>query len=268
MLQRLARFCYRRRWRVLGAWVVLLVVLFALNSTVGGKFLDEFDLPGSESQEAVDLLEEHGFDTRAGATGQIVFQTDNVNDPTVQRDMEALFDEIAEITAPSEVVSPYSPEGDHQISQSGPEAGKIAYAEVNLADRDSDELYDIGTEAREAVAAADVPGTEVELGGDIAFEQPEFSSEAIGFIAALIILLIAFGSLLAAGLPLITAIFGIVTGIALVGLVVNVIGMPSFSNQAVAMITVQPAKRTARPAVSSARIVAHSGVSPSLRPSR
>jgi putative drug exporter of the RND superfamily len=236
MLQRLARFCYRRRWRVLGAWVVLLVVLFALNSTVGGKFLDEFDLPGSESQEAVDLLEEHGFDARAGATGQIVFQTDNVNDPTVQRNMEALFDEIAEITAPSEVVSPYSPEGAHQISQSGPEAGKIAYAEVNLADRDSDELYDIGTEAREAVAAADVPGTEVELGGDIAFEQPEFSSEAIGFVAALIILLIAFGSLLAAGLPLVTAIFGIVTGIALVGLVVNIIGMPSFSNQAVAMI--------------------------------
>jgi RND superfamily putative drug exporter len=232
MLQRLARFCYRRRWRILGAWVVLLIGLFALNSTVGGKFLDEFDLPGSESQEAVDLLEEHGFDTRAGATGQIVFKTDNVNDPTVMRDMEALFDDIAEITAPSQVVSPYSEEGAHQIS----EDDTIAYAEVNLADRDSDELYDIGTESREAVAAADVPGTQVELGGDIAFEQPEFSSEAIGFIAALIILLIAFGSLLAAGLPLITAIFGIVTGIAIVGLVVNVIGMPSFSNQAVAMI--------------------------------
>jgi len=236
MMQRLARFCYRRRWRVLGAWVVLLVGLFALNSSFGGKFLDEFDLPGSESQEAVDLLEEHGFEDRAGATGQIVFKADDVNDPTVQRDMEALFDEVGQITAPSQVVSPYSPEGAHQISQSGPEAGRIAYAEVNLADRDSDELYDIGTEAREAVADADISGVEVELGGDIAFEQPEFSSEAIGFVAALIILLIAFGSLLAAGLPLITAIFGIVTGIAIVGLVVNVIGMPSFSNQAVAMI--------------------------------
>jgi putative drug exporter of the RND superfamily len=232
MLQRLARFCYRRRWRILGAWVVLLIGLFALNSTVGGKFLDEFELPGSESQEAVDLLEEHGFDTRAGATGQVVFKADDVNDTAVRRAMEQLFDEIAEVTAPSEVVSPYSEEGAHQIS---PE-GTIAYAEINLSDRDSDELYDIGTEARELVADADVPGVQVELGGDIAFEQPAFSSEAIGFIAALIILLIAFGSLLAAGLPLITAIFGIVTGIAIVGLVVNVIGMPSFSNQAVAMI--------------------------------
>ncbi|HEX2563512.1 MAG TPA: MMPL family transporter, partial [Acidimicrobiales bacterium] len=193
MFQRLARFCYRRRWRVLGAWVVLLVGLFALNSSFGGKFLDEFDLPGSESQEAVELLEEHGFNDRAGATGQIVFKADDVNDPTVQSDMEALFDEVGQITAPSQVVSPYSPEGAHQISQNGPEAGKIAYAEVNLADRDSDELYDIGTEARAAVANADVPGVEVELGGDIAFEQAEFSSEAIGFVAALIILLIAFG---------------------------------------------------------------------------
>ena len=94
MLQRLARFCYRRRWRVLGAWVVLLVGLFALNSSVGGKFLDDFDLPGSESQEAVDLLEEHGFNDRAGATGQVVFKADDVNDPTVRGDMEALFDEV------------------------------------------------------------------------------------------------------------------------------------------------------------------------------
>ncbi len=233
MLRALARFCYWRRWRVLGAWVVLLVGLVALNSSFGGKFLDEFDLPGSESQEAVDLMEEHGFDTRAGATGQVVFKADDVNDPAVREAMERVFDEVAEVTAPSEVVSPYSPEGAHQINSDG----TIAYAEINLSDRDSDQLYDIGEEARAVVADADVPpGVEVELGGDIAFEQPEFSSEVVGFIAAIIILLIAFGSVLAMGLPLITAIFGVVTGIAIVGLVVNVIGMPSFSNQAVAMI--------------------------------
>jgi putative drug exporter of the RND superfamily len=232
LLQALARFCYRRRWQVLGAWVVLLVGLFALNSSFGGKFLDEFELPGSESQEAVDLLEEHGFDDRAGATGQVVFEADDVNDPAVRRGMEPLFDEMAEVTAPSEVVSPYSPEGAHQINPDG----TIAYAEINLSDRDSDEVVDIGDEARALAADADVPGTQVELGGDIAFEQAEFSSEVVGFIAAMIILLVAFGSLLAMGLPLVTAIFGIVTGIAIVGLAVNVIGMPSFSNQAVAMI--------------------------------
>jgi putative drug exporter of the RND superfamily len=232
MLQQLARYCYRNRRRVVLGWIVLLAGLFVLNSTVGGKFLDDFDLPGSESQEAVDLLEEHGFEARTGFSGQVVFEADDVDDPAVRRGMEDLFDEIAAVTAPSEVVSPYSSEGAHQVNDDG----TIAYAEVNMRDRDSDEYVDVGEEARALVADADVPGTQVELGGDIAFEQPEFSSEVVGFIAAMIILLIAFGSLLAMGLPILTAIFGIVSGIAIVGLVVHAIGMPSFSNQAVAMI--------------------------------
>ena len=81
-----------------------------------------------------------------------------------------------------------------------------------------------------------MPGTTIELGGDAFLTQSEFSSEAFGFLAAIVILLIAFGSVLAMGLPILTAIFGIVTGISLVGLLVNVVDMPTFSNQAVAMI--------------------------------
>jgi len=232
MLQRLARRCYQRRWLVLGGWVVLLVALYGLNSTIGGKFLDEFDLPGSESQEAFDLLEEHGFEARTGFSGQIVFQADDVNDPAAESGMEDLFAEMDGVIAPGEIISPYSQEGARNINDDG----TIAYAEVNLADRDSDQYVEIGEDARALVNRTDVPGTEVELGGDIFVEPVEFSSEGIGFVAAIIILLIAFGSLLAMGLPIMTAIFGVVTGIALVGLVVNGINMPSFSNQAVAMI--------------------------------
>ncbi|MGH9187761.1 MAG: MMPL family transporter [Acidimicrobiales bacterium] len=233
MLQRLARACYRRRWAVLGAWVALLVGLFALNSAFGGKFLDDFDLPGSESQEAFDLLEDHGFAARTGFPGQIVFQADDVRDPAVEAGMEDLFAEMEGIIAPGEIISPYTNEpGPPKINDDG----TIAYAEVNLADRDSDLYVEIGEDARALVDRPDVPGTEVELGGDIFVEAPEFSSEGIGFIAAIIILLVAFGSVLAMGLPIMTAIFGVVTGIALVGLVVNGIDMPSFSNQSVAMI--------------------------------
>jgi RND superfamily putative drug exporter len=94
MLQRLARTCYRRRWRVLGLWVVALVVLVGLNSTVGGKFLDDFALPGSESQEAVDLLEETGFAARTGFGGQVVFQAEDIQAPAVRQGMERLFGEI------------------------------------------------------------------------------------------------------------------------------------------------------------------------------
>ncbi len=234
MLKRLARACYRRRWTVLGAWIVLLVGLFSLNSTVGGKFLDKFSLPGSDSQAAVDIMQSHGFDTRAGAAGQVVFQADNVRDPAVRRGMEGLFARVERAIAPGDVVSPYTPAGARQVNGDG----TIAYAQVNMGDRDSDKYVDVGKSVRAIVDDTHVPGTRIELGGDAFQEQPQFSSEAFGFLAAMIILLIAFGSLLAMGLPLLTALFGIVTGIALVGLVVNVIDMPSFSNEAVAMIAI------------------------------
>ena len=232
MLKRLAHGCYRRRWAVLAGWIVLLVGLFALNSSVGGKFLDDFALPGSESQEAVDLLESHGFEARTGFSGQVVYEADDVRAPDVQQGMEDLFDEIEEAVAPGEVVSPYGPEGARNINGDG----TIAYAEVNLGDRDSDDYAAARDRVIALVDDADVPGTTIELGGDAFLTESEFSSEAFGFLAAMIILLIAFGSVLAMGLPLITAIFGIVTGISLVGLVVNVVDMPTFSNQAVAMI--------------------------------
>jgi RND superfamily putative drug exporter len=232
MLKRLARACYRRRWAVLGTWVVLLVGLFGLNSAFGGKFLDDFSLPGSESQEALDLLEEHGFEARTGFSGQIVFTADDVRAPEVQAGMEQLFDEVEDAVAPGEVVSPYSPEGARNID----EDGDIAYAEVNLGDRDSDQYAAARDRVIALVDDADVPGTTIELGGDAFLTESEFSSEAFGFLAAIVILLIAFGSVLAMGLPILTALFGIVTGISLVGLLVNIVDMPTFSNQAVAMI--------------------------------
>jgi RND superfamily putative drug exporter len=258
MLQRLARTCYRRRWSVLGGWVVLLVGLVVLNTTFGGKFLDEFDLPGSESQQAYDMLDEHGFEARTGFSGQVVFAADDVRDPAVQRGMEDLFVEIEQIVEPGEVVSPYGPEGARFVNDDG----TIAYAEVNMGDRDSDEYLAVGDEVRALVAGATVPGTTVELGGDAFVEEPEFSSEVVGFIAAMIILLVAFGSLLAMGLPLLTAIFGIVTGIALVGLTVNLIGMPSFSNQAVAMIGIGVGIDYALLIVTRYRESLHAGMTP------
>ncbi|HEX6425920.1 MAG TPA: MMPL family transporter, partial [Acidimicrobiales bacterium] len=258
MLQRLARTCYRRRWSVLGAWAVLLVGLFALNTVFGGKFLDEFDLPGSESQQAYDMLDEHGFEARTGFSGQVVFAADDVRDPAVQQGMEDLFAEVEQIIEPGEVVSPYGPGGDRFVNDDG----TIAYAEVNMGDRNSDEYLAVGDEVRALVADTEVPGATVELGGDAFVEEPEFSSEVVGFIAAMIILLVAFGSLLAMGLPLLTAIFGIVTGIALVGLTVNLVGMPSFSNQAVAMIGIGVGIDYALLIVTRYRESLHAGATP------
>ena len=81
-----------------------------------------------------------------------------------------------------------------------------------------------------------MPGLRVELGGDTFAEQSSSGGEGTGFLAAMVILLLAFGSVLAMGLPLLTALFGIGSGISLVGLAVNLVDMPSFSDQAVLMI--------------------------------
>ncbi len=260
MLQRLARACYHHRKRVVLIWVALLVGLFALNSAAGGKFLDEFKLPGSESQDAFDFMEDHGFANRAGFTGQIVFEADQgVDDPAVRAAMEDLFARFEADLPETEILSPYDPGNEHQIAQNGT---NIAYAEVNLTDRDSDQFTTAGEDGRELAKAVDVPGLRIELAGFIFMEPPEFSSESIGFIAAMIILLIAFGSVLAAGLPLMTALFGIITGVALVGLAVNIIDMPTFTNQTVAMIGIGVGIDYALFIVTRYRECLHSGMTP------
>ena len=108
MLERLARTMYRRRRRVLVAWIVALIGTFALSGAIGGAFHTEFKLPGTESQAAFDLLEQSSFRDRQ-VQGQIVFKADDgVTDPAVQSAMEGLFDEIQSTIPNVAVVSPYS----------------------------------------------------------------------------------------------------------------------------------------------------------------
>src|SRR5206468_12499363 len=111
MLQRLAAWCYRRRRRVLVLWIVALIVISAIGSSVGSRFSQGFSLSGTESQRATDLLESR-FPARAGDEGQIVFaHVGGVRDAAVQTRMEALFRDVAEVRGVTAVVSPYSAEG-------------------------------------------------------------------------------------------------------------------------------------------------------------
>src|SRR5262249_28051210 len=160
---------YRRRWAVLGGWVVVLVGLVVLNATVGGKYLDRFELPGSESQAATDLLASHGFDARTGASGQLVFRADDLTDPPVPAGMDPLLPRIHRAIAPGEVVSPSSPQGAAHVNADR----TIAYAEINMGDRDSDQYPAVGREVRGLVEATHVPGTTIELGGDPFADEPK-----------------------------------------------------------------------------------------------
>jgi len=232
-MQRLGGWSYRRRRFVVAAWVAMLVGLMALSSAAGGAFSTQFSLPGSESQEAIDILNAHGFGNRAGAQGQIVFEAEQgIDDPAVRSTMERFFARATAAVPDTSIVSPYEPAGAQQVA----EGRQIAYAELNFADRTQEEYLEAADEIKAMRSEVDMPGLRVELGGDVFAEWGEPSSEGIGLLGAMVILLMAFGSLLAMGLPILAALFGIGTGIALIGLTTNFIDMPEFTTAVAIMI--------------------------------
>ncbi|HLT18611.1 MAG TPA: MMPL family transporter [Thermomicrobiales bacterium] len=235
MLKKLARTSYRRRWPVVIIWVILLAGLLAIGAGAGGSFKTEFgSLPGTESQAALEILEERGFVERTGDQAQIVFTSEaGVQDPAVEAAMTDLFAAISAEIEQSSVVSPYEPGGERQISADG----TIAYAEVNLAERSNEEYLDAGERIRELGDAVAVEGLQIEYGGNIFIDETGGgSSEFIGLIGAVIILLIAFGSVLAMGLPIGTALFGVGSGAALILLATRVMDIPDFTMPAAIMI--------------------------------
>ena len=158
-----------------------------------------------------------------------MFQADQgVTDPEVQAAMEALFADVADIDDVTSVQSPYAPGGEFQIAQQGPSAGTIAYATVNLPeDIDFTRAADISAEIDALVPDQD--GLRVELGGYLfaEFEPPQ--SELFGLAFAIIILIVAFGSVLAMGLPVGTALAGIGLGGAAVIIASHLLEVPDFA---------------------------------------
>ena len=237
MLQRLAAWCYRRRRRVVILWIVALVVVSAIGSSVGATFSQGFSLSGTESQRAADLLQSR-FPARAGDEGQIVFAPTNraqssATAPAVRSRMEALFADVAAVPGVAAVVSPYTEAGARQISKNG----DIAYATVQFDKAAADIPTTTIDRIRTLTDKAGGNGVQVALGGRM-FQQ--FSglgpAELIGILAAVVILLVAFGSLLAMGLPILVALFGIGIGLGLVDLVSHLIATPDFGTQLASMI--------------------------------
>lgn len=221
----LGSFCYRRRRFVLLGWIAVLVGLIFLSAVAGGDFRTEFSLPGSESQRAFDLLEERGASDRSGELAQIVFRSEaGLGDPEVRRTMEEFFSELVAAIENSSIRSPYEPENSFQISP----GGDLAYAELTLGDRSQEQYLRDADRIKEIWSEIELAGLQVELGGDVLSEDEE-PSEVIGLIAAVIILLIAFGSLLAMGLPIITALFGVGSGVALIGMMTHILAVPDFT---------------------------------------
>ncbi len=234
MLPSLAAWCYRRRRLVVVGWIVVLIGINVLAQSAGGHLLKTFSLPGTESQRAFDVLKKDF--ARAGDTGYLVFKStapDGIRSSVV-------VDEIEKKLAPAlrkekhvvSVVTPYGRAGAGFISSKG----NIAYAEIQFDVQSNDVPIALASHMRDVVSHANSSSLQVELGGSMFTDQKQPASEAIGILAAVLILLVAFGSVLAMGLPIMTALFGIGTGLAIVTLLARFTDVPSFAPQVTAMI--------------------------------
>jgi len=232
MLARIARWCVTHKWiTIFAIWVPILVGVNIAATTAGSAFSTDFNFPGSESQQVIDQLESVSPED-AGFPGQIVFRYEGdqgVNNPEVKAAMEDIFAKVDAMEGVS-VTSPYD-----DPSQINPD-GTIAFAQVNITERDQTEILDFSKEVQTFDDDIAIDGLTIEYGGDIfgEFELP--ASELYGLIAAMIILILAFGSVLAMGLPIGTAIVGLATGAGLVTIFSHVVSMPDFTVQMAAMI--------------------------------
>ena len=234
---RLGSFGFRRRWLVLGTWVTVLVTVFALVGTIGASSDSSFSIPDSESKSGFDTLDEYFGGFGSGLSGSIVFRAEQgIDDPEVEAVMTEFFAEVAEIEGVA-LTSPYSPEGQQRglIATEGELAGRVAVARVDLTDDVTEtESSEIGAEIAEL--APQIDGLQVEVGGQALAEFEPPKSELIGLAFAIVILIVSFGSVLAMGLPIGVALFGVGIGAGIITLLSNVMAVPDFAVTLGAMI--------------------------------
>jgi RND superfamily putative drug exporter len=236
LVARLAAWCASHRRTTVIAWIVLLVAALGAASAVGSRYSNNNSLPGTESQRTADLLTRQ-FPSQAGDTDQIVFRVDHgrVDAPAVQARLAPMLARVSTLPHVAAVISPFAPPGRVEISKDG----RTAFATVLFDERANALPLPAIRRVMRTAEAARSAGLRIELGGQ-AIEQAEpFAigpATEVGLVAAIVVLLLTFGSLIATGLPIITALLGLGTGFGLIGLGSRVVTMPTVSTQLAAMI--------------------------------
>ena len=229
----LACFSVVHRRVVVVAWAIVLAAAVAVWLGAGSRYSNDFNLPHTGSQQARDLLQS-GFPSQSGDRDQIVLhaRTGTLRSPRVRSQVEALLGATARIPHVTAVTDPYA-------SRAVSRDGTIGFATAVL-ERMSGSLDDSITRRLIRTAeAARSSALQVELGGP-AIEQAQRtaigSSMIVGLGAAIVVLLLSFGSLLAMGLPIVTALFGLGTGMGLIALGSRTLSTPDFSGELALMI--------------------------------
>jgi putative drug exporter of the RND superfamily len=229
-MRSLARWCARHRLAVVGIWLMVLAGAFLGQSALGGHYATGTTLSGTPSAAAASLLQ-RAVPGQSGDTEQIVFETKTgtVYLPAVQRQIQTMLGQVSHLRSVSGVTSPYSPAGAKQVS-----AGKrIAFATVNFS-KDANSIS--AAEATQLVKLARAPNSptlQVDVVGAVAASTNPASSQStlIGVIAALAILLLFFGAVLPALLPLVSTGIALTAGLGVVAMLSNTVSMASFTSQ-------------------------------------
>jgi putative drug exporter of the RND superfamily len=225
LLERLAGVAARKHWIFIIAWVIILGGLLGARHAFGGEYVNNYTISGSNSADGQNLLNST-FPQQGGYGGQIVF---HATSGTVSAQQSAVNQSVTNVSKLPDVikaVSPFASGNSAAVSSNG----TIAYASVswNVNPDSLDTSY--LDKLNNAVAPATKAGLQVEYGagaGEIGQQTGDLSSEVIGLCCALVLLLLMFFSLIAAAIPLVSALFSVLSGLALLGLLAHVITFPT-----------------------------------------
>ncbi|MGI8558077.1 MAG: MMPL family transporter [Solirubrobacteraceae bacterium] len=232
---RLARACNAHRWRTFAVWLLVLVVIQVVASGVGTKKIQAFRLPGTESQRAYDLLAKH-FPAQKGDLDLFVYRatTGSLKDGPARTAIETTLRTVAADKGVARVISPLSPGGKLTPD------GRIGIASVDYSKTTNDlALTDLKNIQRDAFKARGA-SLQVEHGGPgaelVRFSSSQGPSEGLGILAAAIVLLITFGSLVAMGLPLLTTVMSLGVSLGVITLISHLVDTPDFATQLATLI--------------------------------
>ncbi|MEU9760709.1 MMPL family transporter [Streptomyces sp. NPDC047985] len=234
-LYKLGRFAFRRRRYVALIWVALLALAGFGAASASTATSSSFSIPGTEAQRAFDLLEQRFPGVSAdGATARVVFKAPDgqkMTDPENKAEVAKVADELK--SGSDQVASVADPYTVGAVSKDGSTAYvAVSYkvSAMELTDETRDALKDAGHAAQKS-------GLTVEIGGDALLVIPETgATEIIGVTVAAVVLVITFGSLVAAGLPLLTALIGVGIGVATITALANPLGLDSTTSILAMMI--------------------------------
>ncbi len=266
-LARWTRLCATHPWRVVFGWLGIIVVLITLVATVGGSLRDEFDIPGSDTQKATDLIESE-FASEQGGVLNVVFAAPEGERLDTPARKSAIEDAIAHLKTqefkPTTDEAGVESVGDPFSEDTFSDNGRIAYAEVQfdrvIFDEDREAVVAVEDYVREAVAPV---GVTVEYNGDAEFPPIEQgTSELLGLLAAIIVLLVVFRTFVAMLIPVMLAIVALATAFLLLFILAGLTDINTITPILVSMIGLGVGIDYSLFIVTRFRQLLHEGLSP------